>query len=60
MPEILEEANKNNWHIFENQIPHSRGFPKSMRGDRSHPGNSGRFYFFAKEFFDRLGMGEDD
>lgn len=60
MPEIFEEANKNNWHIFEKQIPHSRGFPKIMRGDRSHPGNSWHFGLFAKEFFERLGMGEDD
>ncbi len=56
MPEILEEANKNGWHIFNNQIPHSRGFPKRMRGDASHGGNSWRFELFAKEFFDHLGL----
>ena len=60
MPEILEEANKNGWHIFNNEIPHSRGFPKLMRGDRSHSGNAWRFELFAKEFFDRLELGEND
>ena len=60
MPEIREEANKNGWHLFKNQIPHSRGFPKLMRGDRSHGGNSWRFRLFAEEFLDRLGLGEDD
>ena len=60
MPEIFEEANKNGWHIFNNQIPHSRGFPKRMRGDWSHSGNSRLFDRFAKEFFDRLGFEEGD
>ena len=60
MPEIFEEANKNGWHIFENQIPHSRGFPKLMRGDRSHGGNSWRFSLFAEEFFNHLGLEESD
>ena len=60
MPEILEEANKNGWHVFETQIPHSRGFPKRMRGDRSHGGNSWRFRLFASEFFDRLGLEEEN
>lgn len=60
MPEILEEANKNKWHIFSNQIPHSRGFPKLMRGDRSHGGNSWRFNQFASEFLERLELKEDD
>ena len=51
MPEILQEAKENGWHVFENQIPHSRGFPKLMRGDRSHAGNSWQFDLFAEEFF---------
>lgn len=54
MQEIVEEANKNDWHIFDNEIPHSRGFPKLMRGDRSYLGNAERFEEFAAEFFDRL------
>ena len=56
MPEILEEAANNDWHIFAQQIPHSRGFPKLMRGDRSYGGNSWRFDLFAKEFFERLNL----
>ena len=60
MPEIVEEAEKNGWHVFDHQIPHSRGFPKLMRGDRSHGGNSWRFCHFAAEFFERLGLGEAD
>lgn len=60
VPEILEEANKNGWHVFEKQIPHSRGFPKLMRGDRSWGGNSWRFDLFAEEFFVRLGFEEDN
>lgn len=57
--EIREEAEKNDWHIFNTQIPHSRGFPKKMRGDYSYPGNSTNFDFFATEFFSRLGLYED-
>ena len=60
MPEILEEARKNEWHVFGNQMPHSRGFPKLMRGDRRYSGNAWRFELFAEEFFDRLGLGEND
>lgn len=60
MPEIYEEADKNGWYVFKEEILHSRGFPKRMRGDWSHGGNSWRFHLFAKEFFVRLGIGEDD
>ncbi len=60
MPEILEETRKNGWHVFENQIPHSRGFPKLMRGDRRYSGNSWRFELFADEVFDRLHLGEEN
>ena len=60
MPEIREESRKNGWFVFSNQIPHSRGFPKLMRGDRSHPGNSWKFDRFATEFLNRLGLGGDD
>ena len=59
MPEIIDEADKNGWHVFGEQIPHSRGFPKLMRGDRSYAGNSLRFDRFAEEFFARLGLGQD-
>ena len=57
LPEIRQEANKNGWHVFSNEIPHSRGFPKLMRGDRSYGGNSSRFREFSDEFFERLELG---
>ena len=60
MPEILEEASNNGWHVFDHQIPHSRGFPKQMRGDRNYGGNSWRFRLFAEEFLEHLGFGDDD
>lgn len=55
--EIKDESENNRWHVFENEIPFSRGFPKQMRGDFSHPGDALLFRYFAKEFFDRLGLG---
>jgi chromosome partitioning protein len=52
--DIEAEAAKNNWHIFDNEIPHSRGFPKLMRGDYSWSGNAWRFDLFANEFFNHV------
>ena len=54
LSELVEEARQNNWRVFENQIPLSRGFPKMMRGDFSHPGDAPLFNHFAKEFFDTI------
>ena len=54
--EIKEEAEKNGWELFSMQIPHSRGFPKKMRGDYRWPGNADLFPYFAQEFFRRLGL----
>lgn len=54
--EIQQESKKNGWHVFKTQIPHSRGFPKIMRGDFNYLGDAPRFYDFAKEFFDYLGL----
>ena len=56
--EIRDEAQKNNWHIFKNEIPFSLGFPKMMRGrDSSHLGKAEwSFDLFAKEFFKKLGF----
>ena len=59
MGEIKEEAARNGWHMFENEIPLSRGFPKMMRGDFSHLGDAPLFYHFAREFFGKLGFEED-
>jgi len=52
MAEIREEARKNEWRIFSNELGYSRGFPKMMRGDFSIPGNAGFYHrTFAREFF---------
>lgn len=56
MREIKEEARKNGWHIFNKQIPLSRGFPKMMRGNFSHLGDARRYGHFASEFFKKLGL----
>ncbi len=51
--EINDEAIKNGWHVFDSELPYSRGFPKMMRGDYNYPGNApGSFRRFAVEFFD--------
>ena len=55
LKDIKEEAHANGWKLFENQIPHSRGFPKRMRGDYRYPGKSVLFHRFAAEFFRRIG-----
>ncbi len=59
MHDIREEARKNSWHIFENEIPFSRGFPKLMRGDYSFQGDAWFFSRFAKEYLDSLGFRGD-
>lgn len=56
LADIKAEAAKNGWPIFKREIPFSRGFPKIMRGDHSYPGNASRFPYFAKEFFDTIGL----
>ena len=52
--DIKEEAKKNGWALFDEQIPHSSGFPKQMRGDYLWSGNAELFPRFAREFFRRL------
>jgi len=54
--EIRAEALKNEWPIYKNEILHSRGFPKIMRGDNSYPGNAQYFPTFADEFFRSVGL----
>ncbi len=55
--DIKKEASRNGWRLFNHEIPHSRGFPKRMRGDYRHPGNSVKFRWFAREFYERLNLG---
>ncbi len=54
LKEIHAEARNNEWHVFKNQIPHSRGFPKMMRGDFNYLGNATNYVKFAEEFFDAV------
>jgi chromosome partitioning protein len=56
LAEIRTEAVKNGWPIYKNEIPHSRGFPKIMRGDNSYSGNAQYFPRFANEFFTSVGL----
>lgn len=56
LQEIQAETARNGWHIFKNEIPFSRGFPKIMRGDFNYSGNADEFYRFADEFFNRIGL----
>ena len=56
LQDIWEEADENGWELFTNEIPHSRGFPKRMRGDYRYSGNAQLFHLFAAEFFQRLGL----
>ena len=52
--ELTAEATRNNWFVFENQIPLSRGFPKMMRGDFNHLGDAMQYIHFAEEFFKKI------
>lgn len=54
--EIRKECGKNGWPVFRNELPHSRGFPKMMRGDYSYPGNAEYFFKFADEFFTTINL----
>lgn len=56
MEAIRRECATHGWHIFKNQMYHSRGYPKLMRGDYSYRGDAKYFPNFAKEFFDRIGL----
>ena len=56
LSDIRRDARRHGWHIFRNQMPHSRGFPKMMRGDFNYLRNATEYRRFAGEFFKRLGM----
>lgn len=56
LADIRDEAARNSWPVFRNEIPFSRGFPKIMRGDHSYSGNAARFPRFAREFFNAIGL----
>lgn len=56
MRRIRSDSAKFGWSIFEEEIPHSRGFPKIMSGDFSWQGNAPDFRKFADEFLAKLGF----
>jgi chromosome partitioning protein len=56
MQEIQTESAKNGWPIYTNEMMHSRGYPKMMRGDNKHLGNAELFSWFANEFFQSVGL----
>ena len=56
MKEIRAESERNGWPIYASEIPHSRGFPKMMRGDNTYSGNADYFVNFADEFFRSVGL----
>lgn len=56
MSDISAEALKNNWPIYKEEIYHSRGFPKIMRGDNRWSGNANYFPIFANQFFASVGL----
>lgn len=60
LKDIRNEARSNGWYVFKNQIPHSRGFPKMMRGDFNYRGNAWDFNLFADEFFEKIGFGKQE
>ena len=55
LQDIRQEARENNWELFSNEIPHSRGFPKQMRGDYRYSGNAAYFDQFAWGVFPAVG-----
>ena len=56
MLDIRAEAAKNGWSIYKNEMLHSRGYPKMMRGNNSYLGNAELFGRFANEFFVSVGL----
>lgn len=56
MIEIRAECGKNSWSIYNNEMYHSRGYPKIMRGDNLYQGNAQYFPLFANEFLRSVGL----
>ena len=56
--EIHQEADENDWYVFENGLIYSRGFPKAMRESNPNwPGNAPYIFSrFAGELFERLAL----
>lgn len=56
MQDIRKECKANGWTLFSQQMYHSRGYPKLMRGDYSHQGDAALFWTFANEFLEKIGV----
>lgn len=56
MREIQTESQKNGWTIYPQELLHSRGYPKIMRGDNRYSGNAQLFPLFANQFFRSVGL----
>ena len=56
--EICQEAEKNEWYVFEKTLYYSRGFPKAMRSPNPNwPGDAPWIFDrFAGELFERLAL----
>ncbi|MCI0704233.1 MAG: ParA family protein [Planctomycetia bacterium] len=60
---VRQIAQQNNWHVFENEVPYSRSFPKGAREgmplnrtSRSRRTVISRFTLFVREFAQRIGL----
>lgn len=56
MRDIRKECKANGWTLFKQQMYHSRGYPKLMRGDYSHQGDASLFWTIADEFLGSIGV----
>lgn len=56
MSEITTEAARNGWPIYRQEMYHSRGYPKIMRGVETYPGNAQYFFILADEIFQSVGL----
>ncbi len=61
--QIKDTARKNNWHVYPTELAYSRGYPKSIRQNRTlqsttFPGQNALRDFpkFSKEFFKSIGL----
>ena len=58
---VLQIAEENKWHVFKNEVPFSRSYPKGAREGQpifrtsySRGSQVGRFNLFAEEFAERI------
>ncbi len=61
--EVKKSAKKNGWHIFANEIPYSRSYPKGAREGQpifrtsyARTEQAIKFSDFAEEFAGRIGL----